>query len=63
MCTHPVKSKDVDMPAGPLHVSEVDISFKGLIFSVLAVANALELLKKHNTTQDMTEKVEGILYM
>jgi hypothetical protein len=45
-------------------VSEVDMSFKGFIESILgSEANALELLKKHNTTQDITEKVEGILFM
>ena len=51
------------MPGGPLHTSKVDISFKGLIFSVLAVANAFVLMEKHNTTQDVTEKVECILFM
>ena len=40
------------------------MSFKGFIESILgSEANALELLVKHNTTQDITEKVEGILFM
>ena len=45
-------------------MSDFEISFKGFIESMLGgVAKALELLEKHNTTHDITEKVEGILFM
>ena len=61
--TYPLTSKDVVMPAGPLQVNTLDMSFKGFTVREF-IASASEQTRSKNSTKakiEAKEEVEGIL--